>query len=145
MKKILVTIAISSLGLFTTFAAENSTIDPRIISAFEKEFSFAKNAKWELKQDLVQVSFLFNDQAVTAWYNSDATLVTVARNMLYAQLPISVIKALDNRYPDAAFFGILEIIHNGEVQYQLNAETKKKTLLLKVTPAGDISIKKRIK
>lgn len=144
MKKILVTIAIISLGL-TTLAAGHSSIDPKIISAFEKEFSFAKNVRWEIKQDLAQVNFLLNEQAVTAWYNSDAVLVTIARNLLYGQLPISVIKVLDKNYPDAALFGILEIIHNNEVQYQLTAETKKKTLLLKVTPAGNITIKKRIK
>lgn len=145
MKKILVTIAIVVVGLSSTFASENSIIDPRIISAFEKDFSFAKNVKWEAKKDLAQVSFLLNDQAVTAWYNSDAVLITMARNLLYGQLPISVIKALDQKYPDAALFGIIEIIHNNEVQYQVTAETKRKTLLLKVTPSGNITIKKRIK
>lgn len=145
MKKILVTIAIAGLCFSTISAAENSTIDPKIISAFEKEFSYAKNVKWEVKQELAQVSFLLNDQAVTAWYNSDAVLVTIARNLLYTQLPISVIKALNKDYADAALFGILEIIHNNEVQYQVTAETKKKTVLLKITPAGYITIKKRIK
>lgn len=145
MKKILVTIAIVVVGLSSTFASENSIIDPRIISAFEKDFSFAKNVKWEAKKDLAQVSFLLNDQAVTAWYNSDAVLITMARNLLYGQLPISVIKALDQKYPDAALFGVIEIIHNNEVQYQVTAETKRKTLLLKVTPSGNITIKKRIK
>lgn len=145
MKKILVTIAIVIFGLFSISAAEKSIIDPKIISAFEKEFSFATNVKWELKQNLAQVSFLLNDQAVTAWYDSEAVLVTIARNILYAQLPISVIKALNQRYPDAALFGIIEIIHNNEVQYQLTAETKRKSLLLKITPAGNITIKKRLK
>ncbi len=145
MKNILVTIAIVVVGLSSTFASENPIIDPRIISAFEKDFSFAKNVKWEAKKDLAQVSFLLNDQAVTAWYNSDAVLITLARNLLYRQLPISVIKALDQKYPDAALFGIIEIIHNNEVQYQVTAETKRKTLLLKVTPSGNITIKKRIK
>ena len=145
MKKILVTIAIILAGFSTTSAAGNPNIDPKIISAFEKEFSFAKNVKWELKQELAQVSFIFNEQAVTAWYNSDAVLVTIARNLLYGQLPISVIKVLDKNYPDAALFGIMEIIHNNEVQYQVTAETKRKTLLLKVTPAGNITIKKRIR
>ncbi|HET9744960.1 MAG TPA: hypothetical protein VFP97_04545 [Chitinophagaceae bacterium] len=144
MKKILVTIAIVSLGL-TTFATAHSTIDPKIIAAFEKEFSFAKNVKWEIKQELAQVNFLLNEQAVTAWYNSDAVLVALARNLLYGQLPISVIKVLDKNYADAALFGIMEVMHNNEVHYQLTAETKRKTLLLKVTPAGNITIKKRIK
>ena len=145
MKKILVTIAIIAGGLSATFAAGNSVIDPKIVSAFEKEFSFAKNAKWEAKEDLTQVSFLLNDQAVTAWYNSEAELVMTARNILYAQLPIPVMKALDKKYPGADLFGMIEVIRNNEVHYQVTAETKKKTLVLKVTPTGNIEVKKRIK
>ena len=145
MKKIIVTIAVVVLGLSSSFATENSTIDPKIITAFEKEFSFAKNVKWESKEDLTQVSFLLNEQAVTAWYNSEAVLVTIARNILYAQLPISVINALEKNYPDAALFGIIEITHNNEVHYQLTAQRKNKTLLLKISPAGSITVKKRIK
>jgi hypothetical protein len=145
MKKILVTIAIIAGGLSATFAAGNSVIDPKIVSAFEKEFSFAKNAKWEAKEDLTQVSFLLNDQAVTAWYNSEAELVMTARNILYAQLPIPVMKALDKKYPGADLFGMIEVIRNNEVHYQVTAETKKKILVLKVTPTGNIEVKKRIK
>src|ERR1044071_6286203 len=102
MKKILVTIAVAVLSLSSSFANETSTIDPRIISAFEKEFSFAQNVKWQIKDDLIQVNFLINEQAVTAWYNSDAELVMTARNILYNQLPISVIKSLDKEYPGAS-------------------------------------------
>ena len=145
MKKVLVTIAVLILGLSATLAAENPTIDPRIISAFEKEFSFAQNVKWQTKDDLAQVSFLLNGQSVTAWYNSEAELVITARNILYAQLPIPVIRALDQAYPNAALFGIIEVIRNGEVHYQLTAETKKKMLVLTITPTGAITIKKRIK
>ena len=145
MKKIIVTIAVSIFGLSSSFANGNPTIDPKIISAFEKEFSFAKNVKWGSKEELTQVSFLINDQAVTAWYNSDAELVTIARNLLYNQMPISAIKSLEKNYSNAAFFGIMEVIRNGEVYYQVTAETKKKTLVLRVTPAGSISVKKRIK
>ena len=145
MKKIVVTIAVVILGVSATFAAEDPTIDPKIISAFEKEFSFAQNVKWQTKEDLAQASFLLNGQSVTAWYNLDAELVITARNILYAQLPISVIKALDQTYPNAVLFGIIEVIRNNEVHYQLTAETKKKTLVLTISPTGSITIKKRIK
>jgi hypothetical protein len=86
-----------------------------------------------------------NEQAVTAWYNSDAVLVTIARNILYAQLPISVINALQKNYPEAALYGIIEVIRNNEIHYQVTAERKNKILVLNITPAGGISIKKRIK
>jgi len=145
MKKILVTIAVVVLGISSTFAKETSTIDPRIISAFEKEFSFAQNVKWQTKDDLIQVSFLVNDQAITAWYNSDAELVITAKNILYRQLPISVIRALDKEYPGASFFGVIEVIRNNEVHYQVTVETKKKTLVIKTTPTGSIYYKQKIK
>jgi len=145
MKKILVTIAVVVLGISSTFAKETSTIDPRIISAFEKEFSFAQNVKWQTKDDLIQVSFLVNDQAITAWYNSDAELVITAKNILYRQLPISVIRALVKEYPGASFFGVIEVIRNNEVHYQVTVETKKKTLVIKVTPPGSIYYKQKIK
>lgn len=145
MKKVFVTIAIVILGICTTSASENLTIDPKIISKFEKDFSFATSAKWQLKEDLVQVSFLLNEQAVTAWYNSDAELVIIARNILYSHLPISITRSLEKRYAGANFFSIIEITHNNQLHYQITAETKKKTLLLKATPDGTIEIKKRIK
>lgn len=130
MKKIFVTITIAVLGLSSS--AEN-LIDPKIISAFEKEFSFAKNSKWEIKQELAQVSFLLNDQAVTAWYNSDAELVTIARNILYSQLPISVIRSLEKDYDDAALFGIMEVTHNNETYYQMAVQRENKTVLIKAS------------
>src|SRR5512147_2422325 len=101
MQKILVTIAIAVLGLSSSFANETSSIDPKIISAFKKEFSLAQNVKWQIKEDLTQVSFLLNDMAITAWYNSDAELVITARNILFQQLPIAAIRALDKEYPKA--------------------------------------------
>lgn len=145
MKKLFVTIAIIILGISATSASEISTIDPKIVSKFEKDFSFATNAKWQLKEDLAQVSFLINEQAVTAWYNSDAELVIIARNILYSHLPISITRSLEKRYAGANFFSIIEVTHNNQLHYQITAETKKKTLLLKAAPDGTIEVRKRIK
>ena len=145
MKKIIVTLAIIVLGVSITSAAENPSIDPRVISRFEKDFSFATNIKWQTKEDLFQVSFLVNDQSVTAWYNSDAELVIIARTIIYNQLPITVTKALEKNYTEADFYNIVEVTHKGELHYQVTAETKKKTLVLRITPAGSIEIRKRIK
>lgn len=145
MKKIFVTIAVVLLGISITSAAETSPIDPRIISKFEKDFSFATNAKWQVKEDLAQVRFLINDQPVTAWYNSDAELVIIARDILYNHLPISITSSLEKKYAGADFYNIIEVTHNNQLHYQVTAETKKKTLVLKATPDGKIEVKKRIK
>ena len=146
MKKAFVTLfAFLTIGITISMAMERTDVDPKILSAFQKEFSFAKNAKWEVKGNLTQVNFLVNDQGVVAWYNSDAELVTTARNILYLQLPISVIKSLEKEYADAAFCGITEVTSNNETYYQIRADKKDKRFLLKASPSGNITVLKKVK
>jgi len=133
------------IGIIAVMANERADVDPKILSAFQKEFSFAKNAKWEVKGNLTQVNFLLNDQGVSAWYNSDAELVTTARNILYNQLPISVIRALEKEYTGADYFGITEVNRNNETYYQIRADEKSKKYLLKANPLGNIIVLKKIK
>ena len=144
-KTILSLLAFLMLGITAVMASERADIDPKILSAFQKEFSFAKNAKWEVKGNLTQVNFLLNDQVVMAWYNSDADLVTTARNILYNQLPISVIRTLEKEYAGADLSGITEVNRNNETYYQIRADEKSKKYLLKASPSGNIIVLKKIK
>src|SRR5678810_424845 len=146
MKKIVVTLlALLTIGITVTLAGPATNVDPKILSAFRKEFSFAKNVKWEEEGNLARVVFLLNDQGITAWYNSDAELVTTARNILYNQLPISVMRSLDKEYSGADVLGITEISRNEETYYQIRADKRGKKLLLKANPSGNIIVLKKIK
>lgn len=146
MKKAFVTLfTLATLGITISFANPGTGIDPKILSAFQKEFSFAKNAKWELEGKLTRVSFSLNDQGITAWYNSDAELITTARNILYSQLPISVMRSLDKEHGDAVILAITEINKNNETYYQIQVEKKAKKFLLKAFPSGNIIMLKKIK
>ena len=146
MKKAFVTLfALLTIGIAALMAAERTDVDPKILSAFQKEFSFAKNAKWESEGNLTRVNFLLNDQGIVAWYNSDAELITTARNILYNQLPISVIISLEKEYADATFCGITEVTRNNETYYQIRADRKDKKFLLKASPSGNIIVLKKIK
>ena len=132
MKKIFVTLfTFLTIGITVSLAHPGTDVDPKILSAFQKEFSFAKNVKWEEEGNLTRVIFSLNDQGITAWYNSDAELVTTARNILYNQLPISVMRSLDKEYEGADIFGIVEISRNDETWYQIRADKKGKKLFIK--------------
>jgi hypothetical protein len=146
MKKTFVTLfALLTIGITVSLADPRTNVDPKILSAFEKEFSFAKNVKWEEEGSLARVIFSLNDQGITAWYNSDAELVTTARNILYNQLPISVMRSLDKEYPGADIFGIVEISRNDETWYQIQADKHGKKFLLKANSSGNIIVLKKIK
>jgi hypothetical protein len=146
MKKAFVTLfALLTIGIAVSFARWEANVDPKILSAFQKEFSFASDARWEMEGSLARVSFSFNDQAIIAWYNADAELVTTARSILYNQLPISVTRSLDKQYADAAILAITEIHRNGETYYQVQIEKRSKRFLLKAYSSGNIIVLKRIK
>ena len=146
MKKAVVTLMMFlAVGYSISYASEVSGVDPRIETAFKKDFSFAENVKWEQNGELARVSFSFNDQGFYAWYNKEAELVTTARNILYMQLPLSIIKSLEDKYPNSSLSGIVEYTKDGETFYHLQTEKKGRKLLLKATPSGNLTVIKKIK
>ena len=146
MKKTLLALSmILTIGLSAALAKEETKVDPRVLSAFQKEFSYAKNVSWVSANELSQVRFSLNDQGFVAWYNADAELISIARNILYMQLPLSVIKALEEDYSKADLSGIIEVTRNNETSYYIQAEEKNRKLLLHATASGNISVVKKIK
>lgn len=134
-----------SLGLAAAPENNGPEIDPRVVSAFQKEFSFVHDAKWESGGDVSQVRFSLNDQGFVAWYNKDAELLRIARNILYMQLPLSVIKALEEKYSKADFTSIMEVTANNETSYHIQDEEKNKIISLEATPSGYITVVKKTK
>lgn len=146
MKKAILALSLFlTIGLTAALAYEETKVDPKVLSAFQKDFSFAKNVKWEVKTGISQVRFSIYDQSIIAWYNAEAELVSTARNILYNQLPLSVIKSLEEKYGEADFTSMQEITRGNETNYFIQVETKEKKLLLKAYSSGSLSVVKRIK
>lgn len=145
MKKAAVTLLFLTVGWTASFANDPAAIDPRIVSAFQKEFSFAQNVKWEMNGDMAKVNFSLNDQVVVALYSAQAELLLTARSIQYMQLPISVIKSLEQNYSKADLLTFTEYNSKGETFYHIEMEKNNKKFLLKATPFGDITIVKKIK
>ena len=55
------------IAVSSTFAFADPVIDPKVLDAFEKDFSFADNAVWEQDGSLSCVRFSLNDQGFVAW------------------------------------------------------------------------------
>ena len=91
MKKILCDVVCVSYNWYCGIHLQTKSriLTQKFYLHFKKEFSFAKDVKWEVKGELIQVNFSLNDHGFIAWYNSDAELISTARNLLYMQLPLS--------------------------------------------------------
>lgn len=146
MKKIFAALSFLLLAGFTTvFAGDNEKVDPKVAAAFQKEFSAAEQVKWDVTEKVSTARFLINDQAFTAYFSSDAELLGIARNLLFNQLPLSVIRELEENYGDAEISGIVELSRNNETSYFLHATIKDKKYQLRAYATGQVSIVKKIK
>jgi len=145
MKKIIFVLSILLTVVLSPALANNEkNIDPKILAAFQKEFAFAENVKWSAMNEFTAATFSLYGNGFTAWYNTDGELSSVTRNILYMELPLSVIKTIENRFTNAEFSGISEVTRNNQTIYYLHMEKKGKKYLLKAYPAGDVTIVRKL-
>ncbi|MEK7226719.1 MAG: hypothetical protein AAB221_13680, partial [Bacteroidota bacterium] len=60
------------------------------------------------------------------------------RDLFYDQLPLTVMKAADKKFPEADFTEVREINNADGTTYMLTAETNSKKYKVKINSAGSI-------
>ena len=92
MKKSILTWAlILMVGISTSFAHGKEGVSERVMNSFKKEFAEAQNVRWESTKEFAKATFTIHGQVMFAYYNSDANLLAVTRNIVAAQLPINLL------------------------------------------------------
>lgn len=165
MKKL--TAVIAALALFFTataadptpssefnslFNASNSKVvnvadvNRAITGAFSQKFSKATEVSWKENQGLYFAYFKQFDKEYAAAYTEEGELVAISRPVALDALPLAVSDALYTQYKDHNIPGsVTEIVMDGETNYYLTVEDKTSYKQLKCTPAGEISVVKKIK
>ena len=146
MKKMILAMSLMlAIGLPAALANDEKEVDPRVLATFKLEFSSAQDVQWSVDADHTTARFSLYDQGFTAYFTNEGELIGTARNILYMQLPLSVIKQIENRFAKALISSITEFTLNGETSYYLHATEKGKKLLLQAFSTGQMSIVKKNK
>src|SRR5688500_12079758 len=99
MKKSILTWAlILMVGISTSFAHGKEGVSEKVMNSFKKEFTEAQNVQWEITKDLSKATFTIHGQVMFAYYNNDASLLAVTRNIVAAQLSISLLTEMKINY-----------------------------------------------
>ncbi|HEV8508131.1 MAG TPA: hypothetical protein VGQ53_22160, partial [Chitinophagaceae bacterium] len=67
------------------------------------------------------------------------------RNVLFNQLPLAVVKEINNHYGNAPISDIIEYTSGLATYYGMYVDTPTKQLKIKITSEGDITVEKRTK
>jgi len=145
MKKFIIAFAaVLTLISTTAFADSKEKINPAL-PTFEKEFKGATNVKWQEGKETIKAAFTLNEFRVEAYFSYSGELIGTARNILFSQLPLTVIKEINNRYGSAPVYDITEYNTEDEIFYHMVVELPSKRLNIKATTAGNITVEKRIR
>jgi len=143
-KSIIVFSAILTVITATAFVGAKPGGNPAE-ATFQKEFNGATNVKWTEGRDVISASFILSDSRIIAYFSSDGELLGTARNVLFNQLPLAVIKEINNRYGNTPVSDITEYTSGLATYYGMYVDTPTKHLKIKISSEGDVTVEKRTK
>src|SRR4029078_7103490 len=114
-------------------------------ATFQKEFSGATNVKWTEGKDVISVSFVLSDSRIIAYFTNEGDLLGTERNVLFNQLPLAVVREINNRYGNAPIADIIEYTSGVNTFYGMYVDTPTKHLKLKISSEGEVTVEKRAK
>ena len=137
-------------GLFlliasTAFTFPEADVSAKIKTVFEKEFITATEVKWERRQDIYLASFKEKDIYLTAAYSEDAELISIARYVTFTQLPLNVIRAVENKYAEYKIDPTVVELATGVTSYVIYAENGKFKLKIKSDSSGNLTVEDKTK
>jgi hypothetical protein len=127
MKKIIIAAAMFvSLSAF----ANEEKVSPKVLNAFNTEFTSAQEVQWTATTDYYKASFDMNGVKVSAYYNLDGELMGLTRNISSAQLPVRLQESLKKNYGTYWISDLFEVANNNGTTYYVTLENGEKKVVL---------------
>ena len=132
MKKriLLLSIVLVSFTAFS-FAADAPAISKNVISSFNKQFSSARDIKWENQASFVKAQFTMNDIVLYAYFNKNGELLAVTRFISPNQLPLEILTSLKKTYTGYWISDLFEIQSEAGTAYYATLQNADQILILK--------------
>jgi hypothetical protein len=108
-------------------------VTPAVLQSFQTSFSNAREVSWTaVGSDMYKASFTFNGQYITAFYNTEGSLVALTRNISSNQLPIKLQAALQTS-ESGWISDLFEISNDEGTTYYVTVENADHKVVLKST------------
>lgn len=108
MKKLLV-LTCALLVVSLSFAYTPSTIDEKLLNAFNNSFPRAEKVSWQEASKSYIVSFVDNGIRSRITYYKDGTIMSYIRYYFEETLPVNVRMAVKEEFPGKKVWGVVEI------------------------------------
>ena len=116
-----------------------------VLDEFKKEFAAAENVSWDKQEEFDKATFTLAGRRVVAYFNESGKLEGSIRDLLFDQLPLAVMTAVDKKYGSTGILDVREVSNPEGTSYRLTVETKSRKIRIKVSPDGSIAVLERLK
>jgi hypothetical protein len=147
MKKFFV-VLLTLISVYAHAAAPaGDKVSPQIQASLEKEFNGAQYIVWKAikKESIFQARFIYNNEQLNAFFDQEGNLLATGRLVAQAALPLTISKALSNRYQQYEFRDATEYTKEGETTYIISLENEKMKLTLQAYSNGSLYVFKKEK
>ena len=146
MKKIILSLSLLlTVAAGTAFAGAGTEPSPGLQETFKQEFPGAQNVSWSYQEGYQKVTFILGGRRSLAFFDSNNELAGSVRDLFYDQLPLTVMKAADKKFPEAGFTEVREINNADGTIYMMTAELNNKKYKLKISSSGSITEVEKVK
>ncbi|MDQ3844326.1 MAG: hypothetical protein M3342_09975 [Bacteroidota bacterium] len=113
----------------TSFANEDK-VTPAVLQSFHNTFH-TTNVEWTVSKNLYKAQFSMNGSVVTAFYDSEGTLIATTRNITLMQIPVTLQTALKRDYKNMWVTDLLEVANEDGTEYYITVENADSKIILK--------------
>jgi len=139
MKKTMFFLAILfTVGLTPVKANDWPGPNDRAVETFNKEFKGAEDLRWKKEAEFQKALFFFHGHRLIAYFSEEGRLLGSARDVLFNDLPLPVIKAFEGHFAGADYRMIHEIINEEGTTYWLTLEVKGRQYHVKASTSGSL-------
>jgi len=133
MKKriLLLSIVLVSFTAFSFAADVPVTISKNVMISFNKQFSNARDIKWESRANFVKAQFTVDDMVLFAYFNYNGELIAITRFISPSQLPLVLLTSLKKMSPGYWTSDLFEIRTESGTAYYATIENTDQILVLK--------------
>jgi hypothetical protein len=143
MKKILLMLAIT-ISTISAFANDEK-ISPRVLEAFQNEFTAAKEVSWTTGENYYKAEFMFNGQHVNAFYNTAGELLGLTRYITVLDLPVSLQASLKKNHDGFWISDLFEVSKSDNTGYYITLENADTRIIMKASADDEWTVYKKVK
>ena len=145
MKKLFISAVLVLSLTVSSFAADVNKVNSKALRNFSYEFSNAENVNWTSTENYLKASFTLNKKNMDAFYDVEGNILGTSSKIDLTDLPTIAKRSFAKKYSGYTVTEAIRFDATDETAYFISAQDEARSLILKVSDKGMVSVFKSVK